>query len=158
MLMTEPFTAVFYALYILCAISDVADGYIARRTHTESKTGEVLDSAADLIFTAVVLIKIIPVLSWEKYIIVWCIAIATVKVTSVAAGYIKFKRAAFLHTYLNKLAGVTVFSVPLLASAVDFGVIAVIGCTVATLAAAEELVIIIGSKQLERNAKGLFIK
>ena len=42
----------FWAIYFACGISDMADGYLARKLHCESKTGAVLDSLADLVFVA----------------------------------------------------------------------------------------------------------
>ena len=38
------------------------DGTVARKTNTVSKSGEMLDTIADLIFVAVCFIKLIPVL------------------------------------------------------------------------------------------------
>lgn len=37
-------------LYSLCGVTDVLDGFLARKLHTESKAGEWLDSFADLFF------------------------------------------------------------------------------------------------------------
>lgn len=47
-----PATAAFWTVYGLCGISDMADGYLARRLHAESKRGAMLDSVADLCFVA----------------------------------------------------------------------------------------------------------
>lgn len=64
--MNEP--NLFFVLYILCGISDVLDGLIARALHTESEIGATLDSVADLIFAIMYIIKILPsflLLSYE---------------------------------------------------------------------------------------------
>ena len=42
----------FWTLYVLCGLSDMVDGWLARRLHAESKTGSILDSIADLVFVA----------------------------------------------------------------------------------------------------------
>ena len=40
---------VFLAIYLYCGFSDVLDGYIARKTGTQSLTGARLDSLADFV-------------------------------------------------------------------------------------------------------------
>ena len=37
----------FWVLYIVCGISDIADGWLARKLHAETKAGAVLDSVAE---------------------------------------------------------------------------------------------------------------
>lgn len=43
---------IFIIFYIYCGISDMLDGFITRKMHTESKFGEKLDSFADIVFIA----------------------------------------------------------------------------------------------------------
>ena len=38
----------FIWVYTLCGITDVLDGFVARKLHTESELGSKLDSVADL--------------------------------------------------------------------------------------------------------------
>ena len=38
----------FYMTYLLCGLSDVADGFLARKLHAESTFGSRLDSFADM--------------------------------------------------------------------------------------------------------------
>lgn len=40
----------FWVIYFVCGLSDMADGYFARKLGCESKTGAILDSLADLVF------------------------------------------------------------------------------------------------------------
>ena len=40
----------FWAIYFGCGLSDMADGYLARKLECESKVGALLDSLADLVF------------------------------------------------------------------------------------------------------------
>ena len=56
------FSAVFYALYITAGVSDMLDGWVARRTHTVSELGAKLDTIADIVFVVVCLVKLLPVL------------------------------------------------------------------------------------------------
>ena len=52
LLLCNPVTAPFWVIYGLRGVSDMADGYLARRLHAESKTGAVLDSVVDICFVA----------------------------------------------------------------------------------------------------------
>ena len=61
LLFSEVTSGVFWIIYSLCGISDIADGWLARKLHAESKTGAVLDSLADICFVACCAIRLIPV-------------------------------------------------------------------------------------------------
>ena len=37
MVFFPPFSARFYTLYLLCGLSDMLDGWVARKTHTAGK-------------------------------------------------------------------------------------------------------------------------
>lgn len=71
--------AVFWTLYLLCGLSDVLDGAVARLTGTVSRLGERLDTLADIIFVAVWLVLfILPMaILWEvikvPYIVLVCL-------------------------------------------------------------------------------------
>ena len=54
------FSVPFYIIYLLCGFSDMIDGTIARKTNSTSEFGSKLDTAADLVFAAVSLIKFLP--------------------------------------------------------------------------------------------------
>ena len=41
LLFCNPAGAAFWAIYGLCGVSDMADGYLARKLHAESKSGAV---------------------------------------------------------------------------------------------------------------------
>lgn len=54
-----PNSSPFYMVYILCGFTDMLDGFVARKTHSESDIGAKLDSIADITFVAVCLIYFI---------------------------------------------------------------------------------------------------
>lgn len=114
MLMLEPFTPAFLILYTLCGVTDVLDGMLARAMRVTSELGAKLDSAADLLFYAVMLIRIFPVL-WQKLPrSIWLIVGAAVLIRLISYGYValKYRRFSAMHTLLNKLTGLMVFAVP----------------------------------------------
>ena len=82
------FSLAFYIIYILCGFSDMIDGTIARKTNSASELGAKMDTVADLVFVAVSLIKLFPVIHIPKWIWVWIVVIAVIKIFSVI---IKFK-------------------------------------------------------------------
>ena len=151
LLFIEPLSVIFYVIYMLCGISDVLDGYIARKTDTVSKSGAFLDSIADLIFVIIVGIIFIPIITWEKWMLLWVGIITTIKIMTLVVGFIKYKAFAFLHTYANKATGVMLFFIPILYLVIDIKVLAFIMCSIASISAIEELIINLKSKRLDKN-------
>jgi len=156
LLAIEPLSILFYAVYFMCGTSDILDGYIARKTNTVSKTGEVLDSIADFVFVAVALVIFIPLVSWELWLFCWVAAIAITRFVSLGIGFKKYQAVAFLHTYANKATGVVLFCFPIFYQVVNSAITAIILCSIASLSAIEELTINLREKNLNRNIRGIF--
>jgi len=104
----------FYGMYALCGATDVLDGYLARKLHRETRLGEKLDSAADLIFAAVCLGKLFPILTFPLWLWVWVGAIALGKILLAFRRRAGGKGFAIPHTAGNKLTGALLFFLPLL--------------------------------------------
>ena len=62
LLLCPVFSPIFYAMYLIAGLSDMADGIVARKTNSVSEFGSRFDSIADFVFVAVCLIKILPVM------------------------------------------------------------------------------------------------
>lgn len=128
----------FWVIYFVCGLSDMADGYLARKFGCESKTGALLDSLADLAFVICCCFKLIPVLAFPKWLWIWGGVIVAIKVINQISALVMYKKCVFPHTMANKVTGVLLFvGVPLtmfLESFVPMVVIAV----VATFAAVQE--------------------
>ena len=80
------FSPAFFLFYITAGITDMADGAVARRTATVSEFGSKLDTAADIAFTAVCLIKLLPVLHIPAWLYIWIAIIALIKVACIKEG------------------------------------------------------------------------
>ncbi len=132
------FSPVFYTLYMIAGISDMADGIIARKTNTVSEFGSRFDSIADFVFTAVCLIKILPVIDIPIWLCIWTEVIAFVKIINVISGYALQKRFVAVHSTMNKVTGVLLFMLPLTLSIVPLVYTGIPICSVATFAAFEE--------------------
>ncbi len=149
----------FLVIYSLCGISDVLDGTIARLTSTQSELGAKLDSIADLIFYSATLIKIIPLLIGNMNNWVWIFAavVIFVRIAAYITAAVKYHKFASQHTYLNKLTGFAVFSLPyLLVIADNYTLVCSLVCVVGFIASLEELILHIVSKDYSTSKKTLF--
>ena len=128
----------FWIIYFVCGLSDMADGYLARKFGCESKTGALLDSLADFAFVICCCFKLIPALAFPKWLWIWGGVIVATKIINQISALVMYKKCIFPHTIANKVTGVLLFvGVPLtvfLESIVPMVIIAV----VATFAAVQE--------------------
>ncbi|HWS43979.1 MAG TPA: CDP-alcohol phosphatidyltransferase family protein [Pseudoflavonifractor sp.] len=158
LLLVKPFSVLFFFFYFTCGISDVLDGYIARKMDVSSKFGQILDSISDLIFIGIVLFILIPVIDLPLWIIYWIAVIAVIRLISIMIGLIRYHQLAFLHTYANKATGIILFFFPFLFFVLGKEVAAIIICCIASISAAEELFINLTSKNLHRDRGSIFSK
>ena len=138
LLIAETFSPAFLLIYALAGLTDMLDGYVARRTNSESELGARLDSIADLVLVVVCLVKLLPAIDVPAWLWVWIAAIVLVKVANVASGLVVEKRLVMPHTIANKAAGLVVFLVPFAIPLFGITAPAVIACAVATFAAVQE--------------------
>ena len=128
----------FYALYIAAGISDMIDGALARKTGAVSELGSRLDTIADIVFVAVCLIKLLPVLHVPLWLYIWIAVIAFIKVANIAVGFVGQKELISVHSMMNKLTGGMLFVLPLTLTFIDLRCSAAVVCVVATIAAIQE--------------------
>ena len=128
----------FFLLYMICGLSDVLDGIIARKTNTASDFGARLDTIADFIFATVLLIKILSGIDVPIWLWIWIIIIAGIKIANIIFGVVCTKRLIVEHTLLNKITGVLLFLLPLTLFWVEFQYNAMVVCVVATFSAFQE--------------------
>ena len=114
------------------------DGAVARKTGTASEFGSRLDTIADIVFAAVCLIKLLPVLNVPFWLYIWIAIIAFIKLANISAGYISRKELVAVHSVINKTAGCLLFLFPLTLTFVDLRYGAAVICAVATIAAVHE--------------------
>lgn len=156
LVLIRPLSIAFYTIYIICGISDVVDGYIARYTNTTSKLGARLDSLADFILMIVMVIALYPILPITAFMVKWIIAIGILKVISVIVGLIKYKTIYILHSYGNKIIGLLLFVFPLTLAFFESQIMIYIICFIASISSIDELLINLTSIDLELNKKCLF--
>ena len=138
LLFCPAFSSAFYAFYITAGISDMVDGWIARKTNTVSEFGSKLDTAADIIFVAVCLIKLLPVLTIPDWLFIWMGVIALIKIINVISGFVVQKKFVAIHSIMNKITGLLLFVFPLTLSFIELKYSAIFVCAIATFAAIQE--------------------
>ena len=130
-----PVGAGFWAVYLLCGLSDMLDGALARRLKAESELGSKLDSLGDLAFVIVCAVRLLPELELAVWAWVWIGIIAAVKLLCFAAA------KEIPHTKLNKLTGLCVFSIAYLLDSPALVPVCCLICLLAAIAAGQELLL-----------------
>lgn len=149
LLFPKPWSPAFIVLYLAGGLSDMLDGYVARKTGTESDTGAKLDSLADLLFLTVCLIKLLPVMKIPAWLWIWMGIIAAVRIGNLFIGYLREKRLLMLHIRENRITGCLLFLLPLALPFTGLTIPAVIVCTAASAATAREGWCIIKKRALQ---------
>lgn len=132
------FSVAFYSLYLTAGLTDIADGCVARRTHTTSEFGAKLDTIADFIFVMACLFKFVPALDIPTWFYMWIGAIVFIKIINIGSGYVVQKRFVAVHSVMNKVTGVLLFLLPLTFSFIGLKYSATVVCFIATFAAVQE--------------------
>ena len=139
----------FYALYLICGLSDMIDGTVARRTNSASEFGARLDTLSDFVFMSVALIKFVPHLHIPVWLWIWIGIISMIKFGNVVWGFVRTKKLIFPHTVLDKVTGLLLFLLPVTISFIDLTYTLPIVCTVATVAAIHEVYYIYSEKKYD---------
>jgi CDP-diacylglycerol--glycerol-3-phosphate 3-phosphatidyltransferase len=136
----------------------VLDGYVARKTQTQSVLGARLDSFADLLLFMTITVSVFLWLGNEVFIYLPWIAITVfIRCTNIAIAAYKYHSFAILHTWANKLTGILVFIMPLFLLYQQFTILWPV-CVMAVLSAAEETLIHITSTNLNLDRQSIFRK
>ena len=99
----------FWVLYALCGISDIADGWLARKLKCATRTGALLDSVADICFVVCCAWKLLPKLELPQWLWLWAGVIVAIKVVNQLSALATYGRCCFPHTLANKWAGFLLF-------------------------------------------------
>jgi CDP-diacylglycerol--glycerol-3-phosphate 3-phosphatidyltransferase len=151
----EPLGASFLIVYAICGITDMLDGYIARKTGTTSAIGGKLDSIADLVMVIVVIYILYPIIILPEIFYYWILGIILIRGASLIIVFTKFHTFGILHSYSNKATGLTLFTVPLLLAFFSVESIACLLIVLGILSALEEMIIHSVSDTLDINRKSL---
>lgn len=147
-------------LYLICGVSDVLDGYIARRYGWETKSGEKLDSLSDFVFYAIILYLLFSKtdIFRQEWFVICFIVICILRISNLFVTKVKFGRCGVLHSWANKTAGLLLYlylPFALLSGSILFFPGSIV-CVVAIVSAIEEMVILISVKEYDGNRKSYF--
>ena len=138
LLFCPAFSPAFYVSYIMAGVSDMLDGYVARKTNTDSRFGARLDTIADYVFVIVCLIKLLPVIRIPICMYVWIGIITLIKAVNIVSGFVVQKRFVAVHSVMNKATGALLFLLPLTIPILPLKYSAIVVCAIATFAAIQE--------------------
>ena len=141
----------FFPLYFFAGLTDILDGWIARKMNWTSRFGTLLDSLADLLFFIVVVLKIILTIKLPAFLLWGALMIVLIRCITYLIGYFRFHQFASLHTYLNKLTGLLLFLSPIVLLIIPITPFGIILLVCGSLSAIEELLIVSTTKKLDKN-------
>lgn len=156
MLFATPFSVAFWSLYLCGGFTDIIDGMVARKLNQESSFGAKLDSIADFVFAGAIAIFVVINIAMPVGFWICILGIALLRFVCYGIGFYKYHTFVALHTYANKITGVLLFMTPVLYSVWGLTVVGVILCVMAFASALEEMVIVVKSRELDRNCKSMF--
>ena len=137
----------FWVFYIVCGISDIADGWLARKLKCVSKTGALLDSVADICFVACCAWKLLPILDLPQWLWLWAGVIVAIKVVNQISALVMYGHCCFPHTTANKATGFLLFiAVPM--TLLSINPITIVAA-IATFAAIHEGYVIKNNKNIK---------
>lgn len=148
----------FVSIYLLCGISDVLDGYLARKWHVESRLGSKLDSLGDFIFWVVVFYLFFHAdITIQPYLLWILVAVILLRGVNFIITRCKFHQWSMMHPYGNKAAGLQLYlllPVCYVLKEIPIAIGLILGIA-ALLSAMEEFVILLTTKEYDENRKGL---
>ena len=109
LLLCDVMGVVFWLIYGLCGISDIADGWLARKLKCVTKTGALLDSLADICFVTCCAWKLLPILELPQWLWLWAGVIVVIKNVNQLSVLVMYGRCCFPHTTASKVTGFLLF-------------------------------------------------
>ena len=98
-----------WIIYGLCGISDLVDGWLARKLKCVTRTGALMDSLADICFVACCAWKLLPIFELPQWLWLWAGVIVVIKVVNQLSALVMYGHCCFPHTFANKITGFLLF-------------------------------------------------
>lgn len=153
----QPFA--FIMVYIVCGLTDILDGYLARKLNVTSMFGSMLDGLGDMAFFSIVSYWIIfkSNLTLTTIMGLTLVVIISVRFLNLIISKIKYNHFGIMHTLLNKATGAIFFLViPFLIANHRFSFIfSMVLLFAALLSSIEETIILICSNEYDENHKSI---
>lgn len=148
---------IFFIVYLICGISDVIDGFIARKTNTGSTAGARLDAFADLLLFGITTVYVI-IWAGENLngLLPYLAVVILIRFANMAIAAFKYHSFVIIHTWGNKITGILVFISYAVFIIADNVKVFLPVCILAALSALEETVIHLTSSELDLNRRSIF--
>ena len=146
----------FLIIYLICAVSDLLDGPIARKTNTAVLLGFVLDTTGDVLMYAGMMKVLIFSGAVPGWAIVWIADALIIHVASALIAGHRFGKLYFTHSIMSKLMGVAMFLIPF---TFRFGIITeymVAVCIISGISAVEALLIQLKTASADADIRSVF--
>ena len=147
MIFTSTFSIQFFALYTFAGLTDVLDGFLARKLNACTKSGAIIDSIADIFFFATSLVKIFTIITIPGWLWICLAVIIVIRLVNIIIGFIIQKKLVLLHTIPNKITGILIFLFPYSLIFINVKYASIPICAMAIFAAVYESVVVAGNKQ-----------
>jgi len=152
----------FILIYILCGITDIADGYFARMLKSMSVIGAKLDTIADMVFYAIIAYFILWHMNmrYQLILVISMSLVVLIRVINMIITKKKFFKWNVIHTTGNKITGSIIYTnIPIFIALKKMPIeILMLEIIIAILSALEETCIIIFNKKYDVNQKHFFYK
>lgn len=146
----------FFCTVILIGLTDVADGYLARKLHLVTKWGARLDSLSDLVFFAALFWIVYTHHHWIlTHYSNWFFILLLIKIITFILLKAKRGEFTFLHTLASKATGLMIFLFSTILPFAFSKSLLILVFLVASYAAVEELSIVLLSKEIDLNQKSI---
>lgn len=147
----------FLFVFLLCGITDILDGYLARKWGVNNNLGAKLDSIADTMLFLIMTYLAIRLLGDRiSSFIPIILVIIVVRFFNVIFAYTKYGCFLMVHTLANKATGLCIYGVILIYQIIPRMEFVWIAFTIAFLSAIEETLLHITQKYPDPERKGLF--
>jgi CDP-diacylglycerol--glycerol-3-phosphate 3-phosphatidyltransferase len=148
---------IIFSVLLVIGVTDVLDGYFARKFNQKTIFGAWLDSIADFIFHISLILCVMIydfnyILEYKYFIFV----IILLKILSLIICFIKYKKLGFLHTLGNKITGIILFSGICTFVLLKIDIVIWIGIFISIISSFEELLINICGKKYKENIRGIY--
>jgi CDP-diacylglycerol--glycerol-3-phosphate 3-phosphatidyltransferase len=146
-----------FSVLLLIGLTDILDGYIARKNKIRTIIGSWLDSLADFIFYILLVVYLIlfeiNVVNKMKY---YVLIIITLKLFTIIICFTKHREIGFLHTLGNKITGLIIFIGFCIFILLKDTIVINIGIIISIISSLEESMITIVEKKYESDIKGIW--
>lgn len=105
-------TGGFIAIYVVCGVTDLLDGPVARKFESTSAVGAILDTVGDIV-TYMALVKILLVKHMiPSWIVYWMLGVLGLHIIAGFVSLKKVKKFYVVHSLFGKILGGSIFVLP----------------------------------------------